>query len=216
MSSRASSIDRVIRLALALASAGALALGLTGLAALRTAPSGEHSLARAFGIAVDQMGNIYCGIPEASRIQAYDSEGRFRWATRIDAAWGRFRVRAADGGGVEAATVRNHRVYRLSADGNVVSTTTRPGAYHEFGSENDFSAIGPSGEIYQLGTDAIVVRSPDGTTRTVVGQSWWPYRFRRLPIGFLVAFGVIWAGLAIAWQPAFRHALTQLARIRWG
>jgi hypothetical protein len=179
-------------------------------------PSGEHALAGAFGIAVDSMGNIYCGIPMASSIQAYDRQGRFRWATRIDAAGGVFRLRAVEDGGVEAAAVRNHRVYRLSVDGDPISSTTRLEAYAEFGPGNESTTVGPSGETYELKSDTIFVRDPDGTIRTVVQQPWWPWRFRRGPTGVLMGLSAAWAALALAWRPAFRLGLARLARLRWG
>lgn len=216
MSSATNSIDRGIRIALGLASAGALALALGGLVASRTIASGEHALAGAFGIAVDSMENIYCGIPAASSIQAYDLQGEFRWATRIDAAGGVFRLRAVKDGGVEAAAVRNQRVYRLSAGGDLVSSTTRPEAYAEFGPGNESTTVGPSGETYELKSDAIFVRDPDGTIRTVVQQPWWPWRFRRGPTGVLIGLSAAWAALALAWRPAFRLGLARLARLRWG
>ena len=210
-------IDRGIRLALVLASMGALVLALAGLIASSSMPSGQHSLAGAFGIAVDPMGNIYCGIPASSTIQSYDRQGRFRWATRIDAADGVFRLRASSDGGVVVAAVRNHRVYELSPGGDLLSSTTRPEAYAEFGPVNESSTIGQQGETYELKRNSILRRERDGTITAVVEQPWWPWRFdRRVPTGVLFALSAIWAVLALAWSPAFRMGLARLARLRWG
>lgn len=204
-------IDRLIRLALGLASVAAFVHGVAGLVALRVEPSNEHALADARGIAIDVQGNVYCAIPGAQRIQAYGPDGRFRWVARIDPGQGAIRLRAAENGGVEAATARTDLLYRLSRDGDVLSVTTRPDAFHEFGGSDPNSTVGPSGETYLLTSDAILVRSPDGATRTLVQQPWWPYRFRRatFPTAILMALSVAWAGVAVVWGPAFRRDLLQ-------
>jgi hypothetical protein len=211
------SIDRGVRIALTLASVVALSLAVTRVIASRSVHSGEYSLAAGFGIAVDSMGNIYCGIPASNSIQSYDTRGAFRWSTRIDSADGLFRLRARPNGGVEIAAVRNQRVFELSANGDLISSTTKSGAYADFGPGNESSTVGPSGETYELKNDAILVRSPDGRIRTVAQQTWWPWWFDSgLPTGVMLGLSAFWAVLALAWRPAFRVGLARLARLRWG
>jgi hypothetical protein len=211
------SIDRGVRIALTLASVMALCFAVTKVIASRSVHSGEHSLAGGFGIVVDSMGNIYCGIPASQSIQSYDTRGAFRWSTRIDTADGLFRLRARPNGGVEVAAVRNQRVFELSANGDLISSTTKSEAYADFGPENEFSTRGPSGEIYELKNGAILVSSTDGTIRTVAQQSWWPRWFDSgLPARVMLGLSAFWAVLALVWRPAFRVGLARLAKLRWG
>jgi hypothetical protein len=210
-------LDRVIRTLLAVASVTAL-----GLAAIEThtpwaLPRGEHSLANAFGIAVDAAGTIYCGIPASSAVQAYDINGRFLWSSRVDADEGMFRLRARPTGGVELATVRNHQLIELSSTGEVLSSRTDDRAYDAFGTQNEGSTSGPTSEVFRLADRSIVRVASDGQTISVVQQAMWPWALEfAIPAPIWLGFGVFWAALAALWRPEFLKGLVRIARVRWG
>lgn len=210
------SVDRVARVTLTLGSLLALSFGLAAYRAAGRVPTGEHSLEHAFGISVDVNGNIYCGIPRSSRVQAYDREGRFLWATRIDAADGTFRLRAQESGGVEVAAVRNKHLYEISASREVVSEQIRPEAYAAFGKVNEFAATDTAGQEYELTNRAILKRDRNGAVTFVVKQPWWPWWFiGGVPPWVSLGLAAAWGFLALIWQPAFGDALRFLARLRW-
>jgi hypothetical protein len=147
----------------------------------RIGPTYEMPLGDLSGIAVDSSGNIYCGAQFYSRIQKYDSEGRFLFGLRIDASGGGFRFRVNKNDELEVGTSRTDLVYRFSPSGELLERKNdiKHRFFDELGSEGEIQCYEPYNILYKIPTSTLfpsVVRiTPSGQTRTVVSvpfQKW--------------------------------------------
>ena len=129
----------------------------------------QYRKATAFGplfadplsLAVDDAGNLYCGV-EFERVHKYSPEGKMIGAWSVDAALRPFRIQLAADSSVEVATLAG-KLIRFDNEGKTLSSRDEPGAYERFGSSNDFQVSAPGGVQYAIASGSIV-RSASGAT----------------------------------------------------
>jgi hypothetical protein len=187
----------LLRLLRGLLLVGAVACFVFALALFRGCdelPGGEYPIAGASGIAVDTKGNVYVGLPTYGAVQAYDPQGRFLWATRINAAFGAFDLHVTDDSVLEAATNRNRVLYRLSSTGEILGRQPLPQDYPR-SKPADWFTVERDGTSYHLRDRDIVRVGRDGAQAVLVSQP----AVLDLPVapGFLVGLGICWVLVAI-------------------
>jgi hypothetical protein len=84
------------------------------------ANSAELPLGDLNGIAVDSSGRVYCGLGFYSRIQQYDSNGKFIKGWSIDADGGMFKIRVNAKDEIEVVTARTDAFFRYDATGTLL------------------------------------------------------------------------------------------------
>lgn len=80
----------------------------------------EMPLGHLKGIAVDSEGNIYCGAHFYSRIQVYDSEGKFLYGKCIDTGGGTFWIRINSNDQLQVAIARGDKIYTFDNKFNLL------------------------------------------------------------------------------------------------
>ena len=95
-------------------------------------------------IAVDSQGRIYCAVEMYSRVQQYDSDGRFLRSWLVPANRGTFRLRVNDTDELEVYVSRGSTLFTFDAEGRLVrSSGVEPDIFHEFAER---TAMLPGGE----------------------------------------------------------------------
>jgi len=118
---------------------GWLAGFVTGLGFGFTIPdSFELPLGLLEGIAVDSDGSIYCGLQFYSRIQMYNSQGKFIYGKFIDSGGRAFRIRINQKDQLEVATASTDKLYVFKKDGTLIREVSSAGHY--------FDVFGETGE----------------------------------------------------------------------
>ena len=96
-------------------------------------PTFEWPVGRARGVLVMPSGERVVPLKTASRIQVYDSAGRFLRGWQVGASGGAFILRLDESKKIEVLTSRGDRRYLYSLDGELLSQDTyAPGRYSEF------------------------------------------------------------------------------------
>ena len=125
------------------------------------------------GVAVDSVGNVYCGSQYYGRVQKYDPDGRFLFAIEIcnnDS----LRIRVNRNDELEVATAKRDELFRFSPEGKLLQLHRgMTNIYAEFGSRHQCECIGPNGSTYRLGFlssvfPAVAKYTIDGEYRTIV------------------------------------------------
>jgi hypothetical protein len=158
----------------------------TALLVLAGFATSEYRKATAFGplfvdpfsLAVDEAGNLYCGV-EFERVHKYSPDRRMIGAWSVDAGLRPFRLRVAAGPSIEAATAAG-KLIRFSDTGKTLSNEEDPGAFERFGAANDSQVETPSGVRYTIADNAIV-RSEKGATTVWLPAASWSLRWVRTP-----------------------------------
>ena len=130
------------------------------------------------GIAVDSKGNLYCASQFYSRVQKYDSNGRFLLGWPIDCAGGIFRIRMTRNDELEVVTARKDMYYRFSPQGELLEAWHTDGKlFHHFGPSSSSECSGADGTVYQVHyqwlSPSVVKVDPSGKRTTVVST---PFR----------------------------------------
>lgn len=159
--------------------AGALIVTGTWVPAEQT----ELPLSGLCDIAITPTGTIYCAVPWYARIQMYDADGEFLRGWHVDAGGGIFDVQPTAQGKLQAATLRNDRLYTFDPTGRLLSQdAAAPGTQPLDGSGEGGDA---EGNRYRRATPFFWPRAvrtgPDGTSRTLIASPFllwlvsWPF-----------------------------------------
>ena len=164
----------------------------------RNLESFELPLGDLRGIAVDSEGNIYCGLQFYSRIQVYNSEGKFIYGKFVNSAGGAFRIRINQNDQLEVATARNDKLYIFAIDGTLVNELSDVGHYfHNFGKTGETRFHDKSQNVTYFKRPSllgpyIVKRVSSGEKKVIITMPFHKWLFKGpLPAWLFMLIGVV-------------------------
>jgi len=156
-------------------------------------------------IALDSQGRIYCGLGFYSRVQVYDSQGRFLRGWQVDAGGGMLRMNMTEDDRLEVEAGRRDRVFTFDPNGSVLESHQMTAVQREsFDRMDQLVATDSLGRTFAVRSQLFwprVVREDQAGRTTVVSMPWylWPIMGPFPAWGFAFA-GILALGLTTIWQ----------------
>lgn len=167
----------------------------------------EFPLSDVSNIAIDNEGRIYCGLNFYSRIQVYDSNGKFIRNWYIDASQGGFVVEVDNHNDILVETYRGYMKYYFSANGKLLKTETIDTLDISRQSQV-FDKLGIQYILKKSFIGTTVVRITNGIEKPMIGSPWYLW-FIQFPFpSFLL--GLI--GGVLVWYSLFFTSTRSIVR----
>jgi len=148
------------------------------------------------GIAVSEAGKVYCGVHFYSRIQVYDTKGKYLYTLSVNGLGGDFRLKIDDEDNLMVATTRNRMIYTFDDNGDLIGQREDDKGFDAFGEKEENISVTNDGTTYKI-TNPLLMHprvtktGSEGRTHTIIstGFSEW-IRMGPFPAWLFAALGM--------------------------